>query len=105
MVTEFSGRFGVYRPITADPASRLQDAELWHRTKQTTERTLPSCAATGASRSSRSSHPPPANSAGYHPSGCHTGKAAEMQRRGAIHLHALIRLDGAPPPGITLADL
>jgi hypothetical protein len=43
------------------------------------------------------------------------GKAAEYQARGAVHFHALLRLDGydpadpgallSPPPGITTADL
>jgi hypothetical protein len=43
------------------------------------------------------------------------GKAAEMQRRGAMHFHALVRLDGidptdpdaivAPPAGLTVDDL
>ena len=43
------------------------------------------------------------------------GKAAEYQARGAVHFHALLRLDGTsrkdpaaiitPPPGITAADL
>ena len=43
------------------------------------------------------------------------GKAAEYQARGAVHFHALLRLDGydpadpdrllPPPPGITIADL
>ncbi|GIH19168.1 replication initiator [Rugosimonospora africana] len=45
------------------------------------------------------------------------GKAAEMQRRGVVHFHAIIRLDGAnpddrgdrtilpPPPGFTAQDL
>ncbi|MFF5115592.1 replication initiator [Dactylosporangium aurantiacum] len=43
------------------------------------------------------------------------GKAAEMQRRGVIHFHAIIRLDGAdpddktailpPPPGLDAQDL
>jgi hypothetical protein len=43
------------------------------------------------------------------------GKAAEMQRRGVVHFHAIVRLDGidpadpaaivAPPPGIDAADL
>ena len=43
------------------------------------------------------------------------GKAAEYQARGAVHFHALLRLDGLdpadpgkllpPPPGITVADL
>jgi hypothetical protein len=43
------------------------------------------------------------------------GKAAEMQRRGVVHFHAIIRLDGLnpadptailpPPPGIDAADL
>jgi hypothetical protein len=43
------------------------------------------------------------------------GKAAEMQRRGVVHFHAIIRLDGfdpddpdtilPPPPGLDAADL
>src|SRR4029077_16355540 len=43
------------------------------------------------------------------------GKAAEYQRRGVVHFHGLLRLDGyhpadpdavlPPPPGITVADL
>ncbi|OJF13315.1 plasmid replication initiator protein [Couchioplanes caeruleus subsp. caeruleus] len=43
------------------------------------------------------------------------GKAAEMQRRGVVHFHAIIRLDGyhpdtpdailPPPPGLDTADL
>nr|WP_205864293.1 replication initiator [Planosporangium mesophilum] len=43
------------------------------------------------------------------------GKVAEMQRRGVVHYHAIVRLDGAdpdhpdallpPPPGLTVDDL
>ena len=74
--------------------------ELWRRTKQAIERRL--------------------NSAARHrrlPYGVRVshGKAAEYQARGAVHFHALLRLDGydehhpdrllPPPPGITVADL
>jgi hypothetical protein len=77
-----------------------QAGELWRRTKQAVERHL--------------------NQAGRH-RGLATqvrvahGKAAEYQARGAVHFHALLRLDGydpadpdrllPPPPGITIADL
>ena len=77
-----------------------QAGELWRRTKQAIERRLNQLArhrrlAYGV----RVSH----------------GKAAEYQARGAVHFHALLRLDGLddddharllpPPPGLTVADL
>jgi hypothetical protein len=88
--------------------------ELWHRTKQAAERALAKlCRARGIppvpvfSASGRFRYVPPVRLS--------HGKAAEMQRRGAIHFHALIRLDGVhpadptavvpPPAGISLGDL
>ena len=74
--------------------------ELWRRTKQAIERHL--------NQAARRRHLP------YGVRVSH-GKAAEYQARGAVHFHALLRLDGydpadpgellAPPPGITVADL
>jgi hypothetical protein len=90
-------------------------AELWHRTKQTAERVL--------AKLCRARHIPfvPVTSPTtgkvrmVPPVRLSHGKAAEMQRRGAIHFHALVRLDGVhaddldavipPPAGIGLADL
>ncbi|GGQ86783.1 replication initiator [Couchioplanes azureus] len=89
-------------------------AELWHRTKQTAERALAKlCRARGipfievCTDGKRVRRIPPVRLS--------HGKAAEMQRRGAIHFHALIRLDGVdgdnldavipPPTGIGVADL
>ena len=74
--------------------------ELWRRTKQAIERRLNSAArCRGLPYGVRVSH----------------GKAAEYQARGAVHFHALLRLDGVddhdpgrllpPPLGITVADL
>ena len=74
--------------------------ELWRRTKQAIERRLNQPARhRGLPYGVRVSH----------------GKAAEYQARGAVHFHALLRLDGLdpadpakllpPPPGITVADL
>ena len=73
--------------------------ELWRRTRQAVERYLNSLA--------RHRHLPPVRVS--------HGKAAEYQARGAVHFHALFRLDGlddadpghliAPPAGITAADL
>jgi hypothetical protein len=73
--------------------------ELWRRTKQAAERYLNSLARRRHLPAVRVSH----------------GKAAEYQARGAVHFHALLRLDGwtsavgpdhllAPPVGITAAD-
>jgi hypothetical protein len=73
--------------------------ELWRRTKQAIERRLGQLATHRGLPPVRLSH----------------GKAAEYQARGAVHFHALLRLDGynpddpdaliPPPPGITVADL
>ena len=74
--------------------------ELWRRTKQAIERHLNQLAHhRGLAYGVRVSH----------------GKAAEYQARGAVHFHALLRLDGLdeddparllpPPPGLTVADL
>lgn len=92
----------------------LFSGELWHRTKQAAERYLTKLArrrgiprvqvvtATGNTRSV-----PPVRLS--------YGKAAEFQARGAVHFHALVRLDGVdpqdptavvPPPAcFTVADL
>jgi hypothetical protein len=92
----------------------LYAAELWHRTKQAAERALAKlCRTRGIppvpvlSATGRVRYVPPVRLS--------HGKAAEMQRRGAIHFHALVRLDGVhpgdstavvpPPAGIGLADL
>ena len=88
--------------------------ELWHRTKQAAERHLAQLARRrGIPRvpvvtdSGKIRHVPPVRLS--------HGKAAEMQRRGAVHFHALVRLDGVnptdptaivpPPAGITVDDL
>jgi hypothetical protein len=73
--------------------------ELWRRTKQAIERFLNQAARRRGLHRVRVSH----------------GKVAEYQARGAVHFHALLRLDGidpddpttltAPPAGITAADL
>jgi hypothetical protein len=73
--------------------------ELWRRTKQAVDRRLNQIA--------RRRDLPPVR--------VRHGKAAEYQARGAVHFHALLRLDGLdpddpdailpPPPGITVADL
>ena len=80
--------------------------ELWRRTKQDIERHLIQLAA-------RRGIPWPAED--LPPVRLPHGKAAEYQARGAVHFHALLRLDGTsrndpaaiitPPPGITAADL
>jgi hypothetical protein len=73
--------------------------ELWRRTKQAIERYLNILA--------RKRHLPPVRVS--------HGKAAEYQARGAVHFHALLRVDGldeadpdritSPPAGITASDL
>ncbi|MGA4993860.1 replication initiator [Nonomuraea bangladeshensis] len=73
--------------------------ELWRRTKQTMERHLNRIARSRGLPRVRIAH----------------GKAAEYQRRGAVHFHVLLRLDGLdlddptavipPPDGITADDL
>jgi len=88
--------------------------ELWRRTKQAIERCL------GQLARRRGVLPiwVPCGDGKYRPVDpvriAH-GKAAEYQARGAVHFHALLRLDGydpadpdrllPPPPGITIADL
>lgn len=89
-------------------------AELWHRTKQTAERALSKL----ARRRGIPFHPvmTPTGKVRYvSPVRLSHGKAAEMQRRGAVHFHVLVRLDGynphdpadvvPPPAGITIDDL
>ena len=91
----------------------LHAGELWRRTKQAIERHLAHLAkqrglmhrVTDSDGRSRSVSPVRVSH----------GKAAEFQARGAIHFHALIRLDGVdpddpaaivpPPAGITITDL
>ena len=89
-------------------------AELWHRTKQATQRRLDKlCRTRGipfhpiVTESGKVRHLSPVRLS--------HGKVAEMQRRAVVHFHALIRLDGVhptnpgavilPPPGITVDDL
>lgn len=91
-----------------------QAGELWRRTKQAIERHLASLA--------RRRHVPPVRiplgNGKYRlvpPVRVSHGKAAEFQARGAVHFHALLRLDGVdpsdldavipPPAAITTADL
>jgi hypothetical protein len=91
-----------------------QAGELWRRTKQAIERHLGQLAR-------RRGVPPIRVSCGdgktrlVDPVRVAHGKAAEYQARGAVHFHALLRLDGydpadpdrilPPPPAITIADL
>ncbi|MEV6377275.1 replication initiator [Micromonospora musae] len=92
----------------------LYSGELWHRTKQAAERWLAKLARRrGIPRvevvtaSGRIRTVPPVRLS--------HGKAAEFQARGAVHFHALVRLDGVhptdptaiipPPAGFTAADL
>jgi hypothetical protein len=80
--------------------------ELWRRTKQDIERHLIQLA-------DQRGIPWPAD--WLPPVRLSHGKAAEYQARGAVHFHALFRLDGtdaadpaaivSPPPGIAAADL
>ncbi|WP_431883813.1 replication initiator [Micromonospora gifhornensis] len=92
----------------------LFSGELWHRTKQAAERWLaklarrrgiPRVEVVTASGNIRKV--PPVRLS--------PGKVAELQARGAVHFHAIARLDGIhpldptavipPPPGFTVADL
>jgi hypothetical protein len=80
--------------------------ELWRRTKQDIERHLIQLAVSRGYQRPGQILPPIRLS---------HGKAAEYQARGAVHFHALLRLDGTdprdpeaivpPPPGITATDL
>jgi hypothetical protein len=88
--------------------------ELWRRTKQAIERHLGQLAR-------RRGVPPirvPCGNGKYRlvdPIRVAHGKVAEYQARGAVHFHAILRLDGydpadpaellPPPPAITVADL
>ena len=88
--------------------------ELWRRTKQAIERHLGQL----ARRRGVPPIPVPCGNGKYRPVDpirvAH-GKAAEYQARGAVHFHALLRLDGydpahpdqilPPPPCVTIADL
>ena len=88
--------------------------ELWHRTKQAAERWLaklahrrgiPRVEVVTASGKTRKVSPVRLS----------PGKVAELQARGAVHFHAIARLDGVdptdpdnivpPPPGFTVDDL
>jgi hypothetical protein len=88
--------------------------ELWRRTKQAIERYL----AIQARKRRIPFHRIPTANGKYKilpPVRVSHGKAAEFQARGAVHFHALLRLDGIdpadldrvvpPPVGITVADL
>ncbi|GAA2510102.1 replication initiator [Pilimelia columellifera] len=87
---------------------------LWRRTKEIAERQLAKlCRARRipfvpkVSNSGRVTYKPPARIA--------HGKVAEFQRRGVVHFHAILRLDGVdphdpaavipPPDGISIEDL
>ncbi|GFJ87855.1 plasmid replication initiator protein [Phytohabitans rumicis] len=92
----------------------LMAGELWRRTKQAAERFLARLAKTRGIRTV-----PIVTSTGkirrLPPVRISHGKAAEFQARGAVHFHALLRLDGVnpadptavvpPPAGITTVDL
>ncbi|WP_328532982.1 plasmid replication initiator protein [Micromonospora zamorensis] len=92
----------------------LFSGELWHRTKQAAERWLaklarrrgiPRVQVVTASGNTRTVAPVRLSH----------GKVAEFQARGAVHFHALVRLDGVhpddptavipPPAAFTVADL
>ncbi|GAA2714051.1 replication initiator [Micromonospora olivasterospora] len=92
----------------------LFSGELWHRTKQAAERWLAKLARRrGIPRveivtaSGKTRKVPPVRLS--------PGKVAELQARGAVHFHAIARLDGVnpdnpdavvpPPAGFTVADL
>ena len=88
--------------------------ELWRRTKQAIERHLAQLARRRGIPFVRV----PCGDGRYRlvaPFRVSHGKAAEYQARGAVHFHALLRLDGLdptdpdrllpPPPGLTVADL
>jgi hypothetical protein len=92
----------------------LYAGELWRRTKQSAERFLAHLA-----RQRRIPHVQVVTESGnvrrVPPVRLSHGKAAEFQSRGAVHFHALIRLDGVdphdpnavipPPAGFSTADL
>jgi hypothetical protein len=115
------GDAAVGRPLCADCYDHdhhvvwnVYAGELWRRTKQATERHLRTIAR-------RRGIPipvvigPDGKPRRLSPVRVSHGKAAEFQTRGAVHFHALLRLDGLdpddpdavipPPPGITVQDL
>ncbi|MGS2613645.1 replication initiator [Micromonospora sp. LZ34] len=92
----------------------LFSGELWHRTKQAAERYLAKLARRRGiprvevvTESGNIRKVPPVRLS--------PGKVAELQARGAVHFHAIARLDGVdgqdpdavvpPPAGFTVADL
>ncbi|MFI6331869.1 replication initiator [Micromonospora chersina] len=92
----------------------LFSGELWHRTKQAAERHLAKLARSrGVPRVQVVT--PSGKTRTVSPVRLSHGKAAEFQARGAVHFHALVRLDGVdptdpaavvpPPAGFTVADL
>ncbi|MEH1170097.1 replication initiator [Micromonospora sp. CPCC 205539] len=92
----------------------LFSGELWHRTKQAAERWLAKLA---RRRGIPRVHVVTAsgNTRTVAPVRLSHGKVAEFQARGAVHFHALVRLDGVhpddptavipPPAAFTVADL
>jgi hypothetical protein len=93
----------------------LFTGHLWHRTKQAAERHLARlCKQRGIPKVPVVS-PTTGQVTMKPPVRLSHGKAAEMQRRGAVHFHALVRLDGVdpddptavvpPPAGLTIDDL
>jgi hypothetical protein len=92
----------------------LFSTELWHRTKQATDRHLARlCRTRGLPFTTKIG--PTGKPRKVPPVQVTHGKVAEMQRRGVVHFHALLRLDGVhptdpdavipPPPGIDVQDL
>jgi hypothetical protein len=92
----------------------LFSGELWHRTKQAAERYLAKlarrrggCRVEAVTASGKTRKVPPVRLS--------PGKVAELQARGAVHFHAIARLDGVnpddpdavvpPPAGFTVDDL
>jgi hypothetical protein len=90
-------------------------ADLWHRTKQSAERALAKLCRTRRIPFVPVVSPSTGKVRRIPPVRLSHGKAAEMQRRGVVHFHALVRLDGvdphdldavvATPAGIGLAEL
>ncbi|BCJ55090.1 hypothetical protein Asp14428_65650 [Actinoplanes sp. NBRC 14428] len=92
----------------------LFSTELWHRTKQAADRYLAQlCKTRGLAPVAKTS--PSGKVRMVPPAQLTHGKAAEMQRRGVVHFHALVRLDGVhptdpdavlvPPPGVDVDDI
>lgn len=90
--------------------------ELWRRTKQAIDRYLSRLARRrGIARVIVGINPRTGRPVTAAPVQVSCGKVAEFQTRGAVHFHALMRLDGvdpddptaivAPPPGFTTGDL